>query len=140
MELDGAVKDSPNAETTANENVAEAVKKGIASNLSNGITRTYDALLADKDNWANKIWGINGDVRYRTFDVNRKAVLTIEMFKNGEGKCYNALASISEQGHECREHTCENAWRFMSNFRRLPDGTIEGGDFETVRKSFTPEM
>ncbi|MCR4993224.1 MAG: hypothetical protein K6A45_09290, partial [Lachnospiraceae bacterium] len=122
------------------ETVAEAVKKGIASKLSNGITRTYDALLADKDNWANKIWGINGDVRYRTFDVNRKAVFTIEMFKNGEGKCYNALASISEQGHECREHTCENAWRFMSNFRRLPDGTIEGGDFETVRKSFTPEM
>lgn len=140
LELNGAVKDSPNLETTAADTVAEAVKKGIASKLSTGITRTYDALLADKDNWANKIWGINGDVRYRTFDVNRKAVLTIEMFKNGEGKCYNALASISEQGHECREHTCENAWRFMSNFRRLPDGTIEGGDFETVRKSFTPEM
>ena len=140
LELDGAVAASPNPDTTAADNVKEAVSKGITSDLSKGITRKYDAVLADKDNWSNKIWGINGDESYRTFDLSKKAVLTIELFKNGEGKCYNALASISGQAHECREHTCENAWRFMSNFRRLSDGTIEGGDYDTVKKSFTPQM
>ena len=58
-------------------------------------------------------------------------------FKNGEGKCYNALGSISGQGHECREHTCENAWRFMSQFKRLPNGSIEGGDFDKIKDCFT---
>ncbi|MBO4781556.1 MAG: hypothetical protein J5522_04090 [Lachnospiraceae bacterium] len=140
LELNGSVAASGNPDTTAADNVKEAVTKGITSDLSKGITRTYDAVFADKDNWANKIWGINGDESYRTFDLSKKAVLTIELFKNGEGKCYNALASISGQAHECREHTCENAWRFMSNFRRLSDGTIEGGDYETVKRSFTPQM
>ena len=99
--------------------------------------RQVKYILENKDNWGNKIWGINGDETYKTFDENRKATLTIELFKNKDGKCYNALGSISDQGHECREHTCENAWRFMSNFRRLENGTIEGGDFDTVRDSFT---
>ena len=98
----------------------------------------HDVKLENKDNWENKIWGINGDETVKSFDEARQATLTIELFKNGEGKCYNALGSISGQGHECREHTCENAWRFMSNFRRLPDGTIEGGEFENIRSSFTP--
>ena len=100
--------------------------------------KTYDVKLEEKASWVNKIWGINGDYSYRTFDNSRQATLTIEMF-DSSGKCYTALSSVSGQGHECRRHTCENAWRFMSNFRRLPDGSIEGGDFETVKKSFTEE-
>ncbi|MBP5332225.1 MAG: hypothetical protein J6Y89_10285 [Lachnospiraceae bacterium] len=101
--------------------------------------RIYDVKLEDKDNWDNKIWGINGDYSYRTHDDSRDAVLTIELFKSGE-KCYTALSSVSGQGHECREHTCENAWRFMSGFRRLADGSIEGGDFDKVKAAFTKEM
>ncbi|MCR5767911.1 MAG: hypothetical protein K6G45_05410 [Lachnospiraceae bacterium] len=100
--------------------------------------KEYDVKLEDKDNWKNKIWGIDGDYSYRTFDSSRQSTLTIEMF-NSSGKCYTALSSVSGQGHECRKHTCENAWRFMSNFRRLPDGKIEGGDFDTIKKSFTEE-
>ncbi|MCR5323268.1 MAG: hypothetical protein K6E85_08380 [Lachnospiraceae bacterium] len=97
--------------------------------------KNYDVKLEDKDNWANKIWGISGDHTCRTHDDSRDADLTIELFNTGD-KCYTALSSVSGQGHECREHTCENAWRFMSNFRRLPDGTIEGGDFDTIRNCF----
>ncbi len=97
--------------------------------------KAYDLKLEDKDNWVNKIWGIDGDCRCESFDSSRKATLTIELFKTGD-KCLTALSSVSGQGHECREHTCENAWRFMSNFRRLADGTLEGGDFETIRKCF----
>ena len=106
----------------------------------NGAVKKYDVTLEDKENWENKIWGINGDETYKTFDQNRQATLTIELFKNTDGKCYNALGCISGQGHECREHTCENAWRFMSNFRRLEDGSIEGGDFESVKGSFTEAL
>ncbi|MCR5332129.1 MAG: hypothetical protein K6E62_13245 [Lachnospiraceae bacterium] len=101
--------------------------------------RTYDVRLEDKDDWENKIWGITGDYTYRTFDTSRQATLTIELFKSGD-KCYTALSSVSGQGHECREHTCENAWRFMSCFRRLPDGSLEGGAFEDIRKCFTEEI
>ena len=135
LELNGAMAACENPETTAAENVAELIKGGTASKLAAGISRKYDVKLEDKVNWENKIWGVNGDETYTTFD--RQATLTIELFKNGEGKCYNALGSISEQGHECREHTCENAWRFMSNFRRLPDGSIEGGEFEKIKGCFT---
>ena len=136
LELNGAFASCENPETTAAENVVQLIKAGTPSKLATGISRKYDVKLADKDNWDNKIWGVNGDETVKTFDESRQATLTIELFKNGEGKCYNALGSISGQGHECREHTCENAWRFMSNFRRLPDGSIEGGDFETIRNSF----
>ena len=137
LELNGAVSACENPETTAADNVAQIIKSGISSKLAGAISRKYDVKLENKDNWENKIWGINGDETYKTFDENRQATLTIELFKNGEGKCYNALGSISGQGHECREHTCENAWRFMSNFRRLPDGSIEGGDFDIIKGGFT---
>ena len=103
----------------------------------NGAVKTDDVTLEDKENWENKIWGVNGDEAVKTFDPNRKATLTIELFKRADGKCYNALASVSGQGHECREHTCENAWRFMSCFRRLPDGSIAGGEYETIKGCFT---
>ena len=103
----------------------------------NGAVNTDDVTLEDKENWENKIWGVNGDEAVKTFDPARKATLTIELFKRADGKCYNALASVSGQGHECREHTCENAWRFMSSFRRLPDGSIAGGEYETIKGCFT---
>jgi hypothetical protein len=50
--------------------------------------------------------------------------------ENGEDPCQRiaytvvsklvrtAFAGVSGQGHECREHTCEHAWRFMSRFTR----------------------
>ncbi len=103
----------------------------------NGAVKTNDVTLEEKENWENKIWGVNGDEAVKTFDLSRKATLTIELFKREDGKCYNALASVSGQGHECREHTCENAWRFMSCFKRLPDGSIEGGEYETIKGCFT---
>ena len=97
--------------------------------------KVYDVKLDEKDSWENKIWGINGDQRVITHDESRNADLTIELFET-DGRCLVALSSVSGQGHECREHTCENAWRYMSNFRRLPDGTIEGGDLEAIRGCF----
>ena len=118
LELNGAAVPCENPETTAAEGIADIMKSGISSKLASGITRKYDVKLENKDNWENKIWGINGDETVKSFDEARQATLTIELFKNGEGKCYNALGSISGQGHECREHTCEHAWQFLSKFTR----------------------
>ena len=46
------------------------------------------------------------------------SVLTIEVFESRDGVARTAFASVSGQGHECREHTCEYAWRFLSRFTK----------------------
>ncbi len=77
-----------------------------------------EVVLENKDNWENKIWGINGDEVEKLYDESRDATLTMQKFKNQDGRILSVFASISGQGHDCREHTCENAWQFMSQFHR----------------------
>lgn len=74
--------------------------------------------LENKENWENKIWGINGDEVEQLYDESRDATLTMQKFKSADGRILSVFASISGQGHDCREHTCEQAWRFMSQFHR----------------------
>lgn len=103
----------------------------------NKVKKPYNVTFENTADWENDIWGVNGDKRYTTLDLNRRGTLTIELFESEDGRCISAFGSIDNQAHECRKHTCENAWRFMSNFRRLPDGTISGGDINTVYNCFT---
>ena len=91
----------------------------------NKCTSDYNVSLSDKDNWANPIWGIDGNRVEKIYDESRQSTLTIQYFDSAPGQCYSAFASISDQGHECRYHTCEYAWRFISRFRRMPDGTLK---------------
>lgn len=102
----------------------------------NHADKPYNVSFEDRASWPNKIWGIDGDYRTGSHDPERNADLNLELFTTGD-KCYTVLGCITGQGHECRPHTCENAWRFLSCFRRLSDGTIEGGDLETVKNCFT---
>ncbi len=74
--------------------------------------------LENKDNWENKIWGINGDEVETSYDESRDATLTMQKFRSSDGRVLSIFASISGQGHDCREHTCEHAWQFMSQFTR----------------------
>lgn len=106
-----------------------------ALKLNKAVTK-YDVKFEDKENWKNKIWGIDGDTVYTAYDKTRDATLTLNLFKNEAGKVYNIFGSISGQGHDCREHTNEHAWRFMSQFSRNKDGTINGGDEKEILKSF----
>lgn len=101
----------------------------------NKADKPYNVTFEKQEAWENKIWGINGDTTINSYDDSRKATLTLEAFNSGD-KIYTVLGSISGQGHECRPHTCENAWRFLSNFRRLPDGSISGGDYEVIKNCF----
>ena len=74
--------------------------------------------LENKDSWENKIWGINGDEVEQSYDESRDATLTMQKFRSTDGRILSVFASISGQGHDCREHTCEHAWQFMSQFTR----------------------
>ena len=96
---------------------------------------SYTVKLEDKDKWQNKIWGIDGDYTHAVVDPNRKGKLTLQFFTRNDGKCYNVFGSIDNQGHECRPHTCEYAWRFMSCFTRMANDQITGGELEQVKKA-----
>ena len=84
----------------------------------NNCTAEYNVKLEDKDSWKNKIWGIDGDETEKSYDESRDATLTMQKFFSKDGICRTIFASISGQGHDCREHTCEHAWQFMSQFHR----------------------
>ncbi len=76
----------------------------------------YAVTFDGKESWANSIWGIDGDRVEKIADPSRGSVLIINYFASRDGVERIALASIDNQGHECREHTCEHAWHFMSQF------------------------
>ena len=37
-------------------------------------------------------------------------------YDSTDGACRTVFGGVDNQGHECREHTCEQAWRFMKAF------------------------
>lgn len=84
--------------------------------------------LNNKDSWENKIWGLNGDSVEKLYDESRDATLTMQKFISEDGRILSIFASISGQGHDCREHTCEQAWQFMSQFCRDSSGKLCGGN------------
>jgi hypothetical protein len=100
----------------------------------------YDVKFEDRENWVNPIWGIDGDVICKAEDKNRGSVLTMHLFESENGCCYSVFGSASNQAHEMRHLNCENAWKYMNCFRRLQDGTIEGGKMEEIREIFTEEV
>ena len=101
----------------------------------NGAQKEYNVKLEEKDSWQNKLWGIDGDYTSAVVDPARKGKLTFNYFTRPDGKCWNVFAGIDNQGHECRPHTCEYAWRFFSCFSRDADGTIHGGELDQIKKA-----
>lgn len=74
--------------------------------------------LADAKSWENKIWGLNGNRVEIISDPSRGSELTLQYFDSEDDECYCVFGSVSGQGHECRHHTCEQAWKYMSKFSR----------------------
>ncbi|MCR5799948.1 MAG: hypothetical protein K6G69_07725 [Lachnospiraceae bacterium] len=89
----------------------------------NDLATPYSVTFEDKENWPDRIWGISGDEVFRYKDEDRNSILTVNTFKSRDGRTYTAFASVSGQGHECRYHSCENAWLFLKRFSRK-DGRI----------------
>lgn len=92
----------------------------------------YDVRFEEKDSWVNPIWGIDGDVICKAEDKNRGSVLTMHLFESENGCCYSIFASASNQAHEVRHLNSENAWKFLSQFRRLESGELVGGKMEEI--------
>ena len=84
----------------------------------NQVRKPWVLSFAEKDQWEDPLWGMAADRIQRIPDPSRGSVLTLHEYDSLDGRCRTVLADISGQGHECREHTCEYAWRFMSGFSR----------------------
>ncbi|MBR3341122.1 MAG: hypothetical protein IKG30_05840 [Clostridiales bacterium] len=85
----------------------------------NGLRKTFENVsFDDKDNWEDPVWGLPGDRIEKVYDPSRDATLTIHYFESEDGICRTAFSSVSNQVHECRQHSIENAWKFISQFSR----------------------
>nr|MCR4640570.1 hypothetical protein [Lachnospiraceae bacterium] len=63
-------------------------------------------------------YGIAGEKVEEIPDESRGSILTVNYYESEDGVVRTALARVSGQQHECRHHSCENAWRFISQFIR----------------------
>lgn len=84
----------------------------------NELKAKFEVNYADKNKWTEKIWGEAGERVEKLYDETRDSYLTIHYFDSKDGVCRTAFASVSGQGHEFRHHSCENAWKFISQFSR----------------------
>ena len=86
----------------------------------NRIRKPFRLSFEDRENWPDKFWGIPGDRIEKVPDPSRGAVLTLHYYDSTDGVCRTVFGGVDNQGHECREHTCEQAWQFMKQFA-LPE-------------------
>ena len=84
----------------------------------NKCKKQFDVSYDDKDSWENEIWGVSGDRYEEIYDESRGSYLRINYYDSEDGVCKTAFASVTEQVHEYRHHTCEQAWKFISAFTR----------------------
>ncbi len=87
--------------------------------------------------WEDPIYPVKGDATCALESPYRLgSILTMELFLSEDGRCMSVFGSVSDQSHEVRMHSCENAWKFLNSFRREADGTLTGGDFETIQNLY----
>ena len=84
----------------------------------NKLKAKFDVTFDKKDAWADPMYGAEPDRVEKIPDESRGSILTVRYYDSEDGVCRTAFASISEQVHECRHHTNENAWKFISQFSR----------------------
>ncbi len=85
----------------------------------NRLKKNFDTVrFEQKENWESPVWGIPGDRIEKIPDESRGSILTVHYYDSEDGICRTAFASVSGQVHECRHHTNEQAWKFISQFTR----------------------
>ncbi len=77
-----------------------------------------DCSFENREAWQDPVYGPAADRVEKVFDPSRGSTLTIRYYTSEDGVCRTAFASVSGQVHECRHHSCENAWKFISQFTR----------------------
>ena len=101
----------PNQVETSYERFVYAAKLNRQKSLP-------DMDFSKKENWKDKIWCAPADRTEKIKDESHGSILTVNYYDSEDGVCRSAWASVSGQQHECRPHSCENAWRFISQFTR----------------------
>ncbi len=85
----------------------------------NELKADFESLsFEERDKWEDPVWGIPGDRTEVLHDDSRGSDLIINYYDSTDGVCRTAFASVSSQQHECRHHSVENAWNFVSRFKR----------------------
>ena len=84
----------------------------------NNLKVKFNVDFSDKDKWEDPIYGISGEKVEKVEDPSRGSVLTINYYDSEDGICRTAFGSVSGQIHECRQHSCEQAWNFISKFTK----------------------
>lgn len=74
--------------------------------------------FSEKETWEEKYYGVKADKVQVVHNDSRNSDLTIRFFESEDGVVRTALASVGGQEHECRQHTNEEAWKFISKFTR----------------------
>ena len=96
-----------------------AMERVLYAARVNRLKKCFDNIsYEERESWEDPIYGIPGDRVEKIPDETRGSTLTIRYFDSEDGVCRTAFASVSGQVHECRKHTNENAWRFISRFTR----------------------
>ena len=84
----------------------------------NQVKKPYNLSFDSRETWPDRFWGVPGDRVAKVPDPSRGAMLTLHYYDSTDGVCRTVFGGIDNQGHECREHTCEQAWHFMKQFTR----------------------
>ena len=84
----------------------------------NKCVKKFEFDIKDKENWDEPVYGIEPDRLEKFYDEERGSTLTVRYYDSIDGICRTAFASVSGQQHECRRHSCEEAWKFISQFTR----------------------
>ena len=80
------------------------------------LKKKFPYSFEEKERWEEPMWSVEGDRVEKVYDESRGSTMTIHYFDSEDGVCRTAFANISNQVHECRHHTCEQAWKFISQF------------------------
>ena len=82
------------------------------------LKKKFTYSFEEKERWEEPMWSVEGDRVEKIIDESRGSTMTIHYFDSEDGLCRTAFASINNQVHECRHHTCEQAWKFISQFSK----------------------
>ena len=80
--------------------------------------RFEDVAFDGRASWEDPVYGKKGDRVEKYYDETRQSTLTVNYYESRDGVIRTAFGSVSGQIHECRQHSVETAWKFISKFSR----------------------
>ena len=83
----------------------------------NKLKKSFDLDYSKKDTWDDKVFGAAPEKIEKFYDESRGSTLTARYYESEDGVIRTVFASVSGQVHECRKHSIETAWQFISQFK-----------------------